>query len=74
LAGQNKTLREIRADFDRRTDATREIPTSLPTPKLYIIPDPNVAKELSLKSAVLIRLSSETLSGSRASLVFLRRG
>ena len=43
-------FREIRADFDRRKNTTRKVPTSLETPKPYVILDPNVAKEIIWKS------------------------
>lgn len=46
-------FREIRADFDRRKNTTREFPRSLSTSKPYVILDPTVAEEVILKSAVL---------------------
>jgi hypothetical protein len=46
-------FREIRADFDRRKNTTRKVPTSLETPRPYVILDPNVAKEIIWKSPAL---------------------
>ena len=46
-------FREIRADFDRRKNTTREFPRSLSTSKPYVILDPTVAEEVILKSVVL---------------------
>jgi len=48
-----RDFREIRLDFDRRKNTTRKVPTSLATPKPYVILDPSVAKEIIWKSAQL---------------------
>jgi hypothetical protein len=46
-------FREIRADFDRRRNTIRKVPTSLETPKPYVILDPNVANEIIWQSPAL---------------------
>jgi hypothetical protein len=46
-------FREIRADFERRKNITREIPRSLSTSKPYVILALNVAEEIMLKSPAL---------------------
>jgi hypothetical protein len=45
-------FREVRADFDHRKNTTHPVPTSLSTPKQYVILDPNAAKQI-LTSALL---------------------
>jgi hypothetical protein len=45
-------FREIRADFDRNKEVTRELPLSFSTEKAYVVLDSEIAKEL-LKSGRL---------------------
>ena len=65
-------FREIRADFDRRKNTTREFPRSLSTSKPYVILDPTVAEEVILKSAVLSEspIIRERYSGAEHLLMF----
>ena len=65
-------LREIRADFDRRKNATREVPRSLATSKPYVILEPAVAEEVILKSPVLSQspIIRERYAGAEHLLIF----
>ena len=65
-------FREIRSDFDRRKNTTREFPRSLSTSKAYVILDPTVAKEVILKSPLLSEspIIRERYPGAEHLLIF----
>jgi hypothetical protein len=50
---QAADFREIRADYDRRKNTTRQIPKPLANAKLHVILDPDVAQQLYLHSSQL---------------------
>jgi hypothetical protein len=39
-------FRQIRTDFDRNKNTTHKVPTSLSTPRPYVILEPDVANEI----------------------------
>jgi hypothetical protein len=65
-------FREIRSDFERRKNTTREFPRSLSTSKAYVILDPTVAKEVILKSPLLSEspIIRERYPGAEHLLIF----
>jgi len=64
-------LREIRADFDRNKDVTRELPLSFSTEKAYAILDSEIAEEL-LKSGRLFDspIIRQQFAGAKHLLLF----